>query len=104
MENDEPLRSPARAPAVRAADLFRCGSGTQPRLYYGDAKLEAPVYDYAKFIPEGRERSAALLASKRPKRSYAGVPTIALVGTSPGCAVGAIIAPYWFLVVSHCGR
>src|SRR6266404_8094501 len=56
--DDEPLKiTGARLQQYERRIYFDADSGSQPRLYYGDAKLEAPVYDYAKLFQ--KEANAA---------------------------------------------
>ena len=40
------------------------------RLYFGDAKLEAPVYDYAKMSREDMDAAQASLGPTTPNSAY----------------------------------
>ncbi len=51
---------------------FDADSRTQPRLYYGDAKIEAPVYDYAKLFQKDANAPQALLGAEEANASFAG--------------------------------
>ena len=44
------------------------------QLYYGDDKLEAPVYDYAKFFEEDAAAAKAGMAADAPNPAYTGRP------------------------------
>jgi hypothetical protein len=43
-------------------------------LYYGDEKLEAPVYDYAKLFQREKSAAAATLGAEIPNPAYTGRP------------------------------
>lgn len=47
---------------------------TSLKLYYGDKKLSAPVYDYAKFFREDPNAAPARFALESPNAAYTGRP------------------------------
>jgi hypothetical protein len=46
------------------------------RLYYGDAKLDPPVYDYAKFFKQADDAALAQLGPEAPNPAYTGRPDL----------------------------
>jgi hypothetical protein len=73
--DDAPLKiTGARLQQYERRIYFDADSGTQPRLYYGDAKLEAPVYDYAKLFQKDANAAQALLAAEEANAAYTGRP------------------------------
>ena len=73
--DDAPLKiTGARLQQYERRIYFDADSGTQPRLYYGDAKLEAPVYDYAKLFQKDANAPQALLGVEEANTAYAGRP------------------------------
>jgi hypothetical protein len=73
--DDAPLKiTGARLQQYERRIYFDADSGTQPRLYYGDAKLEAPVYDYAELFQKDANTAQALLGSEEANTSYSGRP------------------------------
>jgi hypothetical protein len=73
--DDEPLKiTGARLQQYERRIYFDADSGTQPRLYYGDAKLEAPVYDYAKLFQKDANAAQALLGVEEANAAYTGRP------------------------------
>jgi hypothetical protein len=53
---------------------FDSDSGANPRLYYGDEKLGAPVYDYAKLFQKDASADQLQLGAEEPNAAYAGRP------------------------------
>ena len=49
-------------------------SASAPQLYYGDAKLESPVYDYAKLFQKDSQASEAKLGPEQNNSAYTGRP------------------------------
>lgn len=49
-------------------------SSSTPRLYYGDVKLEAPEYDYAKLFQKDAQAAPAALAPEQVNGAYTGRP------------------------------
>ena len=57
---------------------FDCDAGTALALYYGDEKLNAPVYDYAKLFQVDANAGQLRWATKRQTPASLGAPTIGL--------------------------
>jgi hypothetical protein len=73
--DDAPLKiTGARLQQYERRIYFDADSGTQPRLYYGDAKLETPVYDYAKLFQKDANAAQALLSAGEANAAYSGRP------------------------------
>ncbi len=53
---------------------FDAGSGARPSLYYGDDKLDAPVYDYAKLFQRSASADEAPLGPEQVNPAYKGRP------------------------------
>lgn len=53
---------------------FDSDSGAQPMLYYGDGKLGAPVYDYAKLFQKDSNAGQAHLGTEEANAAYTGRP------------------------------
>jgi len=53
---------------------FDAPSAASLMLYYGDEKLNRPVYDYAKFFQRQREALPAQLGVEQQNATYAGRP------------------------------
>ena len=53
---------------------FDADSGARARLYYGDAKLESPVYDYAKLFQKDANASQVPLGAEEANATYTGRP------------------------------
>ena len=60
--------------AVERRLYFDPAGKTSLKLYYGDDKLSAPVYDYAKFFREDPNSVAAALAPEHPNPAYRARP------------------------------
>src|SRR5207249_9924439 len=50
--------------------VYFTASSNSPRLYYGDEKLDAPVYDYAKLFQKEAKAVHASLGSEQANSSY----------------------------------
>jgi hypothetical protein len=68
-----PLRS-VEPLAVQRRLYFDPGGRTSLKLYYGDAKLEPPIYDYDKFFQEDAGASEATLGPEMQNAEYKGRP------------------------------
>ena len=53
---------------------FDCDAGASPELYYGDQKLDAPVYEYAKFFQADANAAQLQLADELLNSTYTGRP------------------------------
>jgi hypothetical protein len=53
---------------------FNSVSGLQPTLYYGDDKLDAPVYDYAKLFERDPNATQVQLGAEQWNSTYTGRP------------------------------
>jgi hypothetical protein len=60
--------------AVQRRLYFDPGGRTSLKLYYGDAKLEPPIYDYDKFFQEDAGASQATLGPEMQNAEYKGRP------------------------------
>jgi len=77
IENGEnpPLSITAAEPqAVERRIYFDPQGKTTLRLYYGDGKLSAPVYDYARFFHQDASAAEAELGAGRDNAQYTGRP------------------------------
>ena len=73
--DDVPLKiTGARLQQYERRIYFDADSGAQPRLYYGDAQLEAPVYDYAKLFQKDVTASQVPLGAEKANAAYTGRP------------------------------
>jgi uncharacterized protein DUF3999 len=73
--DDAPLKvTGARLQQYERRIYFDADSGGQPKLYYGDAKLEAPVYDYAKLFQEDANAGQVSLGAEEANAAYIGRP------------------------------
>ena len=73
--DDAPLKiTGARLQQYERRIYFDADSGAQPRLYYGDAKLESPVYDYAKLFQKDANASQVPLGAEEANAAYTGRP------------------------------
>src|SRR5437016_4274322 len=50
--------------------VYFASSSTSPRLYYGDEKLDAPVYDYAKLFQKEASAVQASLSNEQANSAY----------------------------------
>lgn len=53
---------------------FDADSGARPRIYYGGAQLEAPVYDYAKLFQKDANTAQVQLGTEEANAGYTGRP------------------------------
>jgi hypothetical protein len=53
---------------------FDAPSGLQPKLYYGDEKLAAPVYDYAKLFQKDANANQVQLRAEEANAAFTGRP------------------------------
>jgi len=53
---------------------FDADSGSQPRLYYGDAQLDAPVYDYAKLFQKNAGADLVQMSAEQANAAFTGRP------------------------------
>ena len=63
-----------RALSVERRLCFDPRGKTSLQLYYGDAKLEAPSYDYAKFFQQAPDAVAAQLGAAEANAQFTGRP------------------------------
>ncbi len=54
--------------------FFEPNGATGVRFYYGDEKLEAPVYDYAKFFKDDKAAAQAVLGAAEANAAFTGRP------------------------------
>jgi hypothetical protein len=73
--DDAPLKiTGARFQQYERRIYFDADSGAQPRLYYGDVKLESPVYDYAKLFQKDANASHVPLGAEEANAAFTGRP------------------------------
>jgi len=73
--DDRPLNfAGARLEQWERRLYFDSGGPTQLTLYYGDEKLSAPVYDYAKLFPHAKNPLAATLGPETANAAYSERP------------------------------
>jgi hypothetical protein len=73
--DDPPLKLTSVQPLALERRIYFDPSGRSSlKLYYGDSKLEAPVYDYAKFFQEDPAALPAQLAAGLHNAEYTGRP------------------------------
>jgi Protein of unknown function (DUF3999) len=73
--DDPPLRlSGASLQQLERHLYFDAPAGGQLTLYYGDEKLEQPVYDYAKLFQRDKAAAAAQLGPEASNAEYTGRP------------------------------
>jgi hypothetical protein len=73
--DDPPLKFDAVRPQLLERRLYFEPHGrTTLKLYYGDKKLSAPVYDYAKFFREDSGAVRAQLGTEMKNAAFAGRP------------------------------
>jgi hypothetical protein len=73
--DDVPLKiTGARLQQYERRIYFDSGLGVQPRLYYGDEKLGAPVYDYAKLFQKDANAGQVELGAEEANAAYTGRP------------------------------
>lgn len=75
--DDPPLAFQAVRPqSIQRRLYFEPQGRTILRLYYGDEKLAAPIYDYAKFFREDRAAVQAQLEPATPNAAFTGRPDV----------------------------
>ncbi|HYX53330.1 MAG TPA: DUF3999 family protein [Candidatus Limnocylindrales bacterium] len=73
--DDAPLRLQSARLEQQERRLYFEAAATNPlTLYYGDEKLAAPVYDYAKLFQREKTAAAATLGAEQENRAYTGRP------------------------------
>jgi hypothetical protein len=73
--DDTPLRiSSARLQQYARRIYFNGDAGISPQLYYGDAKLESPEYDYAKLFQSDANAEKLALGAEAANTAYTGRP------------------------------
>jgi hypothetical protein len=73
--DDAPLRiTGAHLQQYERRIYFDCAAGASPVLYYGDGKLDAPVYDYAKLFQSDANAARLEIGAEQANVSYAGRP------------------------------
>ena len=73
--DDMPLRiTGERVEQYERRIYFDAASGAEYRLYYGDDKLEPPVYDFSKLFQKDPAANEAQLAAQEANPEYAGRP------------------------------
>lgn len=73
--DDVPLKiTGARLQQYERRIYFDADSGTQPKLYYGDAQLDAPVYDYAKLFQKNANANQNQLGAEEANAAFTGRP------------------------------
>jgi len=73
--DDVPLKiTGARLQQYERRIYFDADAGTQPKLYYGDAQLDAPVYDYAKLFQKNANAEQKQLGAEEVNTAFTGRP------------------------------
>jgi hypothetical protein len=73
--DDSPLKiTGARLQQYERRIYFDADSAAQPWIYYGDAKLEAPVYDYARLFQKDANAAQVQLGAEETNAAYTGRP------------------------------
>ena len=73
--DDPPLKLSGARLQQRERRFYFDGDGSGAlTLYYGDEKLESPVYDYAKLFQDEKSAVAALLGAETANAAYTGRP------------------------------
>jgi Protein of unknown function (DUF3999) len=73
--DDAPLRiTRARLQQYERRIYFDCDAGTSLALYYGDDKLDAPVYDYAKLFQVDASAAEMQMIAEEVNAGYTGRP------------------------------
>jgi hypothetical protein len=73
--DDSPLKiTNARLQQYERRIYFDCDAGASPELYYGDQKLDAPVYEYAKFFQADANAAQLQLNDELLNSTYTGRP------------------------------
>src|SRR5262249_36994460 len=72
--DDKPLAMSASLQQYERRIYFDAPQSGQLTLYYGDEKLEPPVYDYAKLFQQEKSAAEAKLGAQQENASYQGRP------------------------------
>ncbi|MGC2696742.1 MAG: DUF3999 family protein [Candidatus Angelobacter sp.] len=72
--DDKPLKQSVSLQQHERRIYFDAPANGQLTLYYGDEKLESPVYDYAKLFQVEKNAAAARLGAEQANASYSGRP------------------------------
>jgi hypothetical protein len=73
--DDVPLKiTSVRLQQYERRIYFDAAGGTQPKLYYGDAQLDAPVYDYAKLFQKNANAEQKQLGAEEVNTAFTGRP------------------------------
>ena len=73
--DDVPLKiTGARLQQYERRIYFDADAGIQPKLYYGDAQLDAPVYDYAKLFQKNTNADQKQLGAEEVNAAFTGRP------------------------------
>jgi hypothetical protein len=73
--DDPPLKiKSARLQQLEHRLYFDAPASAQLKLYYGDEKLDPPVYDYAKLFLLAKDAAAAQLGAEEANAAYTGRP------------------------------
>jgi hypothetical protein len=73
--DDQPLKlTGATLQQLERRLYFDAPTGGQLTLYYGDEKLQQPVYDYAKLFQQAKAAATAQLGSEASNAAYTGRP------------------------------
>ena len=73
--DDVPLKiTGARLQQYERRIYFDADAGIQPKLYYGDAQLDAPVYDYAKLFQKNTNAEQKQLGAEEVNTAFTGRP------------------------------
>jgi len=73
--DDVPLKiTGARLQQYQRRIYFDADAGTQPKIYYGDAQLDAPVYDYAKLFQKNANAEQKQLGAEEVNTAFTGRP------------------------------
>lgn len=72
--DDPPLKLSARLQQLERRIYFDAPASGQVTLYYGDEKLEPPVYDYAKLFLLAKDAAAAQPGAESTNAAYTGRP------------------------------
>jgi hypothetical protein len=71
--DDVPLKiTGARLQQYERRIYFDADTGIQPKLYYGDAQLDAPVYDYAKLFQKNTNADQKQLGAEEANAAFTG--------------------------------
>ena len=73
--DDVPLKiTGARLQQYERRIYFDADAGIQLKLYYGDAQLDAPVYDYAKLFQKNADAAQTQLGTEEANAAFTGRP------------------------------